>query len=267
VTLTIGSLFSGIGGLELGLERAGLGPVIWQAESDPYARKVLAKHWPGVKVYEDVREIDERAERPDIICGGFPCQDISSAGAKVGIGGARSGLWAEYARIVRTLRPRYVVVENVSALLARGLGQVLGDLASSGYDAEWDCVPASAVGAPHQRDRVWIVGYPNRDRESVGPVDAEASRLPGVVADAALEPEREPADEAHAFAGSRKARPVIGRGGWWAVEPQVGRVADGVPSRVDRLKGLGNAVVPQIPEMIGHAILSSLHRETEGCEQ
>jgi DNA (cytosine-5)-methyltransferase 1 len=167
--LTIGSLFSGIGGLELGLERAGLGPVIWQAESDPFARKVLAKHWPGVKCYEDVRDIDERAERPGIICGGFPCQDISNAGKRVGIGGERSGLWSEYARIVRILRPRFVLVENVPALLGRGLGRVLGDLAESGLDAEWDVLGADAFGATQHRERVWILAYPD-DAGFQGPV-------------------------------------------------------------------------------------------------
>jgi site-specific DNA-cytosine methylase len=99
----------------------------------------------------------------DVLCGGFPCQDISVAGRGEGIDGARSGLWAEYARLIRELRPRYVVVENVAALLARGMERVLGDLAACGYDAEWDCIPASAVGAPHRRDRVWLVAYPARD--------------------------------------------------------------------------------------------------------
>jgi DNA (cytosine-5)-methyltransferase 1 len=97
----------------------------------------------------------------DVLAGGFPCQDLSYAGKGAGIDGERSGLWGEYARLIRELRPRYVVVENVTALLARGMGRVLGDLAACGYDAEWDCIPAAAVGAPHRRDRVWIVAYPN----------------------------------------------------------------------------------------------------------
>jgi DNA-cytosine methyltransferase len=161
--MTIGSLFSGIGGLEIGLEACGLGPVAWQAESDPFARAVLAKHWPAVRRYEDVREIDHEAPPVDIICGGFPCQDISDAGKRVGISGERSGLWSEFARIVRELRPRIVFVENVSALLGRGLDRVLGDLATLGFDAEWDVFRASDVGAPHLRARIFILAYAQRD--------------------------------------------------------------------------------------------------------
>ena len=159
--LTIGSLFSGIGGIELGLERAGLGPVVWQAENDPYCLRVLEKHWPDVRRYTDVRQVDENTGRPDIICGGFPCQDLSYAGKGAGIDGARSGLWSEFIRVVRLFRPAFVVVENVPALLGRGMGRVLRDLAACGYDAEWDCIPAAAVGAPHRRDRIFIVAYPN----------------------------------------------------------------------------------------------------------
>lgn len=164
-SMTIGSLFSGVGGLELGLERAGLGPVLWQVEIDPFCRQVLAKHWPNAKRYTDVKEINANAQKVDIICGGFPCQDVSNAGKRAGLDGERSGLWSEYARIVRELRPRFVVVENVSALLARGVERVLGDLAACGYDAEWDCVPASAIGAPHQRDRLFILAWHVSDAE------------------------------------------------------------------------------------------------------
>ena len=186
-------LFSGIGGFCLGLERAGMRTVAF-CEIDPYCRRVLAKHWPDVPVYDDVRTLTaarlmadatawrrstrtsrrateriangEQRTGPstercgiDVICGGFPCQDISVAGKGAGIGGERSGLWSEYARIIGEVRPRYVIVENVAALLGRGLERVLGDLAALGYDAEWHCIPASAVGAPHRRDRVWIVAY------------------------------------------------------------------------------------------------------------
>lgn len=157
--MTIGSLFSGIGGLELGLEACGLGPVIWQAEIDPHARAVLEQHWPEVRRYNDVREIDANAPPPEIICGGFPCQDISNAGKRAGIGGEKSGLWSEYARIIRALRPRVVFVENVAALAVRGLDRVLGDLASLGFDAEWDVLRASDVGAPHLRARLFILAY------------------------------------------------------------------------------------------------------------
>jgi len=183
--LTVGSLFAGIGGIELGLERTGHFRTVWQVENDKFCNKVLARHWPEARRYEDIREcqgkmadnnshgrawVQEpekrnsrdaqfRLEDCDIICGGFPCQDISTAGKRAGIKGRRSGLWSEMARLVGEVRPRYVLVENVSALLGRGIDTVLRDLAALGYDAEWDCIPASAIGAPHRRDRVFIVAY------------------------------------------------------------------------------------------------------------
>jgi DNA-cytosine methyltransferase len=156
----VGGLFSGIGGWELGLERAGF-EIAWHCEADPFCRRVLEHHWPGVPCYDDVRTLRGCDVEPvDVLCGGFPCQDLSLAGKGAGLDGARSGLWSEFARLIGELRPRYVLVENVSALLGRGLGRVLGDLAALGYDAEWDCLPASAFGAPHRRDRIWIVAYP-----------------------------------------------------------------------------------------------------------
>lgn len=236
--MKVGSLFAGIGGLDLGLERAGM-EVRWQVEIDGFCRQVLAKHWPDVKRYEDVRDVGEHnLESVDLICGGFPCQDISRAGNKEGIDGAESGLWGEMHRVIRQLRPRYVFVENVSALLVRGLGRVLGDLAEIGYDAEWDCIPAYAVGAPHVRDRAFIVAYPVLPRE--------AGRWPSRTG------------------RGRSGEGQTGRDGWrgvakedvqlWA-EPGVGRVADGVPGAVDRINALGNAVVPQVAEFIGRRIL------------
>lgn len=165
--MKMGSLFSGIAGLERGLERATGAEVVWQAESNPFCRLVLAHHYPKAKRYEDVCDVDGSAERVDIICGGFPCQDLSYAGKGEGLDGARSGLWSEYERIVCVLRPRYVVVENVAALLARGLGRVLGDLAALGYDAWWDCIPAASVGAPHRRDRLFLVAWRVSDADGV----------------------------------------------------------------------------------------------------
>jgi DNA (cytosine-5)-methyltransferase 1 len=265
-------LFSGIGGFSLGLERAGFKTVAF-CEIDPFCRAVLRKHWPDVPCYDDVTTLDGGRLRADgieidAICGGFPCQDISVAGKGAGITGARSGLWTEYARIIGELRPRYVIVENVSALLGRGMDAVLGDLAALGYGAEWHCIPASAIGAPHRRDRVWIVAYPNaercgrwandqgqasteRDRPApTGDVaDADLPRLEGRLA-ASL---RECAEQRFAWAG--------GFQGWnetkWFAEPDVGRVAHGVPLRVERLRSLGNAIVPQIAEIIGRAIMHS----------
>ncbi len=161
--LSVGSLFAGIGGFDYGLERAGM-RVAWQCEADEFCRRALAYRWPDVPCYPDVRELrGADVESVDVLCGGFPCQDISTAGRGAGIDGERSGLWSEYARLIGELRPNYVVVENVAALLTRGLGRVLGDLAACGYDAEWDCLPASAFGAPHRRNRVWLIAYPDAD--------------------------------------------------------------------------------------------------------
>jgi len=269
-------LFSGIGGFSLGLERAGFKTVAF-CEIDPYCRRVLAKHWPEVPIYDDVRTVSADRLRADgiavdVICGGFPCQDISVAGNGAGLAGERSGLWREYARIIGELRPRFVIVENVSALLSRGLGDVLGDLAALGYDTEWHCIPASAVGAPHRRDRVWIVADSNvrgmevgRRPSNIGAIfDGQSGvftthgssckqQADSLVADAnsaQREGMRSPIGIHQEYADA-------GRSGWWEVEPDVGRVANGISSRVDRLRALGNAVVPQIPELIGRAILQS----------
>jgi len=168
--LRVGSLFAGIGGFELGFERAGGFRVIWQVERDPFCRAVLARHWPDAERYDDVRTVDAYALRPvDVLIGGFPCQDISYAGKGAGLDGERSGLWFEFARLIRELRPRFVAVENVPGLLTRGFGRVVGDLAEAGYDAEWACLRASDVGAPHKRERVFIIGI----RRDVGDAGAE----------------------------------------------------------------------------------------------
>jgi DNA (cytosine-5)-methyltransferase 1 len=233
-------LFSGIGGFSLGLERSGYFETVAFCEIEPYCRQVLAKHWPEVLCYEDVRTLTAEvlaADRieVDAICGGFPCQDISFAGAGAGLAGERSGLWSEIRRLVGELRPKFVIVENVSALLGRGLGTVLGDLASLGYDAEWHCIPASAVGAPHRRDRVWIIAHPvgvglQRQGKLINAVRSEKDAY------------READWLVHAF--QNDALPFV-----------CGR-HDGFPRRVAeyQMHALGNAVVPQIPQMIGDAI-------------
>lgn len=156
---TFGSLFAGIGGIDLGFERAGL-ECKWQVEIDDYATKVLEKHWPDVSRWRDVKTFPPDADNNwsvDVIAGGFPCQDISTAGKGAGINGERSGLFFEIIRLAGQLRPRAIVLENVSALLVRGMGTVLAELAKVGYDAEWHCIPAAAVGAPHRRDRVFVI--------------------------------------------------------------------------------------------------------------
>jgi len=249
-------LFSGIGGFSLGLERAGMKTVAF-CEIEEFPRKVLRKHWPEVPIYEDVRTLTAARLAADgisvdLICGGFPCQDISNAGKKTGIDGERSGLWKEYARLIGEIRPRFVIVENVAALLGRGLSRVLGDLAALGYDAEWNCISAADVGAPHLRERIWIVAYPNSYSESDRTINAETIQAPDMA-------DSDSAQREGGWVSSRILQEHRNSSGssWWEAEPALGRVANGDPFRVDRLKGLGNAVVPQIPELIGRAIMEA----------
>lgn len=230
-------LFSGIGGFSLGLERAGMTTVAF-CEIEKYPQKVLKKHWPDVPCYTDVRELtkeklDNDGITIDVICGGFPCQDISTAGKQAGIGeGTRSGLWSECARLIGELRPRYAIFENVTALLSGDSGKwfqrVLWDISEVGYDAEWHCIPASELGANHHRDRVWIIAYPMRGRLQGWELRREVERVKALP---------------KADVWGRLPTPFVCRG------------ADGIPNRSHRLRCLGNAVVPQIPEIIGRAIM------------
>lgn len=332
--LNVLDLFAGIGGFSLGLERTGGFRTVAFCEIDKKAQRVLNKHWPDTPIFDDVSAltkdlIDETVGTPiHVITGGFPCQDISLAGKGAGLDGERSGLWFQFHRLIEEFQPRYAIIENVSALRSRGLEVVLGGLAEIGYDAEWHCIPAAAVGAPHRRDRVWVVAYPRQlcgrrvepqqgsnwgdtiasghgPQGSAGDManprisdraDAQAdsqradangfgSHRTAVNVEGSAEPGYEQvgvvgslgeilADrlrarlEGHAGNGAEFREPQQDgstgpqgvRGGghpswWWEVEPDVGRVADGVPNRVDRLKQLGNAVVPQIPQLLGEAIL------------
>ena len=357
-------LFSGIGGFALGLGATGGFEPAAFCDNNPKCRHLLEHYWPEVPTYDDVCTITgERLVADgvavDAITAGFPCQDLSYAGLGAGLAGARSGLWFEIPRLVRELhdlgRPvRLLILENVSALLGRGLGTVLGDLAALGFDAEWDCIPAAAVGAPHLRDRIWIVAYSRGEQHEgfgdafrralaaelpsaalantdlglhEGELDGGASDgAPGrseggdagegqaphrerirpkpgaggaVLADAQrgrsqgrsrrgvhgagraalkLANSREAISDAHGErlegcwlsasaerfssldlirGGEGGGRSSPRQGGWWATEPDVGRVAHGIPARVDRLHGLGNAVVPEIPYRIGRAILAA----------
>ena len=315
-------LFSGIGGFALGLEAAGFETAAF-CEIDTYAQKVLKKNWPGVPIYDDVRRIT--ADRlvsdgigVDVITGGFPCQDISTAGRQAGIDGERSGLLSECSRLLGDIRPRYAIFENVTNLLTGDGGdwfkRVLWDISSVGYDAEWHCIPASAIGAYHHRDRVWIVAYPSeckwqsgaekqrvlRALQENGAIDdnfgGRGETHPKLSANTnsggvrqkqesraeckgatlpELNGEAQPlADSScEGLQGGQEARNdgkdrqeprnqlITGlsgvQGGFWATEPNVGRVANGVPARSHRLRCLGNAVVPQIPELIGRQIMEA----------
>lgn len=242
-TMRLLDLFSGVGGFSLGLEKSQAFTTVAFCEADIKCHRVLSNHWPEVPIYDDVRSLSAARLAADgieidAICGGFPCQDVSGAGQRIGIEGARSGLWSEYSRLIRELRPKYAIIENVSDLLIRGLDVVLSDLAACGYDALWSCIPASAVGAPHIRDRVWIIAYPSSvgsEGHSVadeGPATKEFLIGRGLIQ------------------GAAHAREANG----WPVEPYICRVAYGVPARMDRLRQLGNAVVPEIPKIVGAAI-------------
>ena len=235
-------LFSGIGGFSLGLERTGGFETVAFCEFDQQASATLAARNPGVPIYDDVRTLTADGLRadgifPNAICGGFPCQDVSLAGGGAGLDGARSGLWSHYARLVGELRPELVFVENVAALLGRGLGRVLGSLATLGYDAEWHCIPASYAGARQLRDRVWVVAYPQRNsvqgRKNITQAwyaQSRAEQLAGLVQPCAWP----------TVSGARD------RG-----------TGHGIPRGIHRNKQLGNAVVPQIPELIGNAVLAA----------
>ena len=236
MSATVGSLFSGIGGIDLGLERAGF-EVRWQCEIDPYCRKVLAKHWPDTPCYEDVRNLPDDIERVDLICGGYPCQDFSYAGVRRGVHGDKY-LWPPMRDCIRRLRPSVVLIENVPGHVSLGFDITLSDLAEMGFDAEWSIVSACSLGAPHARERLFCVAY------AAG--DDGAHHLPHRLRQA----------------GGHESRGGGGRGGGyrWLPEPEVDRVAHGIPSSVVRspLSALGNAVVPQVAEFIGHQLMAHL---------
>jgi len=251
-------LFSGIGAFSLGLERSGLTKTVAFCEIEPSCRKALKAHWPDVPCAEDIRNLSyaggkllntyDRSDTQgiydlkeviydgpiDCICGGFPCTDVSLAGKGAGIGGSQSQLWKEYARLIGEIRPRYVIVENVAALLGRGLGTVLGDLAALRYDAEWDCIPATFVGAPHNRDRIWIIAYPFGHVESwEESCFWQIGRMGGVE---------------QSISWDRT---------WENTLSTLRGMDDGLARSVDRTDAIRNAVVPQIPELIGYAILEA----------
>ncbi len=230
-------LFSGIGGFSLGLERAGMETVAF-CEYDKHARKILNKHWPEVPIHEDVRLLDGNQYRGsvDVVCGGFPCQDLSTCGKQSGFGGERSSLYTEMLRIISECRPQYAIFENVSGLLTgesgRWFAKFLYDLASIGFDAEWHCIKADMLGIPTNRDRVWICAYPaEKHVEQVvdqGRLKRELGRM-----------------------GARHLQETK----WEVCPDQMDGGADGVSNKLDRFQRLGNTVYPQIPQAIGKAIM------------
>jgi len=245
----MGSLFSGIGGLELGLERSGLGYTVWQVEREPYRRAQLATHWPEAERHEDVRAVGRANLAPvDLICGGFPCKDVSSAGKRAGLAGAQSGLWYEFARIVGEMRPRLVVIENVTS----------GDLERLGYASLPVPVSAADCGALHLRRRVFLVAHLDRGRQHAVAVDAEVGRAPSHATDAdgaglRLEPGRRSGSD-----GDRTSEPSWASGGF--AEPPMVSLVHGVSRRLAAAgrSALGDSVVPQCAEVVGHLILDLL---------
>lgn len=286
--LTIGSLFSGIGGLELGLERAGLGPVAWQAEMDPFARGILARHWPEAHRYERVEDVGADAPHVDLICGGFPCQDISPAGRRAGLDGPKSGLWAEFERVLSELRPRFAVIENNGHMWRTWVPVVRRRLAALGFESFPFRLAASEVGALHQRDRAFVVadaheqGLRVQPRWSIEEIAAEAlesvrARAPWAPADAHGEGQPQPSsicsftptDSAGVgLQQEREPQPVRrrnsdgagqARGSTRTIEPLLARDLHGLSPRVDRRadreRVLGNAVVPAVAEVIGRIVM------------
>ena len=284
--LRVLDLFSGIGGFSLGLERTGGFQTVAFCEIEQFPRKVLKKHWPDVPCHKDVRELTgHEFEGIDVICGGYPCQPFSTAGKRQGADDDRH-LWPEVNRLLAAIRPRWGIFENVAGHVSMGLDEVLSDLEKQGYTAQPFIIPACAVDAPHRRDRVWVLAHtknqgtawrkrkpgngedksfgggvePNgggidagcknvADTKCVGREQLEQSIISGTEIQGATSPVE--------YSG------IPSGGVRWRTEPDVGRVAHGIPRRVDRLKGLGNAVVPQIPEMIGRAILDVEHGKGE----
>jgi DNA (cytosine-5)-methyltransferase 1 len=235
--VTFGSLFAGCGGMDYGLEAAGI-HCRWQVENNTFANSILERHWPHVRRYGDVREVDgSRLEWVDLIAGGFPCQDLSCAGKQAGITGERSGLWAHFARIIGQVRPRFVLIENVTGLLDNEpMRRVLGDLSAMRFDAEWRVLPLTEFGAPHERERVFIVAYPNKvdGPEGVGNIKVRQEPI---------------------FATRNPERSRF----WIQASNLVARMGDGVPAGLYRPRGevIGNAVSPQVAEWIGRRILEA----------
>ena len=284
MTLRLLDTFSGIGGFSYAAEHiVGGFETVAFVEREPYCQRILGKHWPNVTIYDDITTFNPEPGSADVVCGGFPCQDISTAGKQAGIKeGTRSGLFYELMRVVRMVGPRYVVLENVAAIVSNGLDTVLGELAEAGFDAEWACIKASDLGACHRRDRWWCVAYAKgsgtrqyqshargqRDGESLFGDRTSDEKVPSAAHTIDIRPRRQdvPLPSLHRADQGRKiglgAGIGIGPQQWqrwptgrqslnpdwrsYVSEPVLRRGDDGLSGRVDRLKALGNAVVPQV---------------------
>ena len=287
--MKVGELFAGIGGIGLGLERTGGFEVVWQVENNDYATKVLEKNWPAVRRWDDVKTFPPETGDwdVDLITAGFPCQDISVAGKGEGLDGKKSGLFYEVIRIAGIIKPRWLLLENVSALLVRGIGEVLGEVASiSGSDntphfkrMEYHCLPAAVFGAPHRRDRFFLLANADSNANPSDQGETEetdclsevnwtegCSRMSGragddtkVLADSnitGLQGQRglEETSQICTQEAIRLFSSSVGQS-QWGIEPDLDRMVNGVPRRVDRIKCLGNAVVPQVAQFMGEIIL------------
>ena len=290
-------LFSGIGGFSLGLEWAGM-ETIAMCEKDKFCRQVLAKHWPDITIHEDIRKLDGREYKNaiDVVCGGFPCQPFSVAGKQLGKEDDRH-LWPEMLRVIKESAPAWVIGENVSGFVSMALDDVCLDLEAEGYEVQSFVIPACAVEAHHKRDRCWIVAHANELRlEEYGHREPENARQ-GSESLADTHPSRElqpqgseqevrrrigdsredvadtESERIQRLWSSREQKPYAygpalvplceGEGlgsSYWKAEPDVDRVVDGVPNRVDRIKSLGNAVVPQLVQRIGELVYAEHHR-------
>jgi DNA (cytosine-5)-methyltransferase 1 len=245
LTLRLLDTFSGIGGFSYAAERiVGGFETVAFVEREPYCQQILGKHWPNVPIYDDITTFNPDPYSADVVCGGFPCQDISTAGKQAGIKqGTRSGLFYELIRVIRLVQPRYVVLENVSAILANGLDTVLGELAEAGFDAEWACIPASAVGACHHRNRWWCVAYAN----NTGVEAPRAKQQPaGIEQYGKLAAHATSTRLERRWACGSTAKQLCPDWGGYTSKPVLCRGDDGLSNRVERLKALGNAVVPQV---------------------
>ena len=286
--LNVLDIFSGIGGFSIGLEAASMQTVAF-CEINPFCRKILTRHWPSVPIFSDITTIHKEDLKAlptiDVIAGGFPCQDISVAGKQNGITAKRSGLWKEFARLINEIRPKYAIIENVANLRSTGLISVLQDLWEIGYDAEWHCIPASAFGAPHRRDRIWIIAHP----ACIGKVglSVRKEKTESALGDSCKNATNPDCQRLQRCRGFEEISPIctqeqIGmyycsRGiKQWSKEPlEAPRLKDerlnpdwvewlmGYPiswtdggSRMQRLQSLGNAVVPLIPEFLGKVVVN-----------